>query len=239
MTTLVRLAVCCFALFGSLAFAQYQPFPPAYAPPPSPTAAQANVAVEITQARQRNAMMMQRYSWNERADVVQNGQSKDVRIDLCTYLPTGQKQCTVVNDQHAPLPGGFFRRNAAENKIKQFEGYLKGLKALLDQYTLPSAGAMLNFLTTAQTFGPGPEGYLTTAGSNVVQPGDSLTIWTYAATRLPARMSINTTYQGQAVQMTATFKSLPSGLNYMNYATVEVPAQQLQLMVQNFDFNMN
>ena len=39
--------------------------------------------------------------------------------------------------------------------------------------------------------------------------------------------------------MTATFKTLPSGLNYMNYATVDVPAQQLQLLVQNFDFVQN
>ena len=52
-------------------------------------------------------------------------------------------------------------------------------------------------------------------------------------------MSINTTYQGQEVQMSATFQTLPAGLNYMNYATVEVPAQQLQLMVQNFDFVPN
>jgi hypothetical protein len=116
---------------------------------------------------------------------------------------------------------------------------LKGLRSLLDQYTLPSAGAVLNFLTTAQTTGPGPEGYLTTAGSDVVMPGDSLTIWTVAATRQPARVSVNTLYQGAAVQMTATFKTLPSGLNYMNYATVDVPAQQLQLLVQNFDFVQN
>ncbi|MGO9064739.1 MAG: hypothetical protein ACLQIH_08390 [Myxococcaceae bacterium] len=50
---------------------------------------------------------------------------------------------------------------------------------------------------------------------------------------------LNTTYQGQAVQLTATFKTLPSGLNDMNYATVEVAAQQLQMNVQNFDFVQN
>ncbi len=238
MTALSRVAVCFFTLSAAVASAQYQPFPQAPLPPPAPTAAAANTAVAITQARQRNAQLMQRYSWNERIDVQQGGQQKDLRIEVCTFLG-GMKQCTVQNDQHAPLPGGFFRRNAAENKIKDFENYLKGLKAVLDQYTLPTAGAILNFLTTAQTMGPGPEGYLTTAGSNVVQPNDSLTIWTNATTRQPARMSINTYYQGQAVQVTATFQTLPSGLNYMNYCTVEVPAQQLQLMIQNFDFVPN
>jgi len=137
------------------------------------------------------------------------------------------------------LPGGFFRRRIAENKMKDMEKYMKGLKAVLDQYTLPTDGAILNFLTTSQTAGPGPEGYLTTAGSNVVQPGDTLTIWTWAATRQTARVSVNTTYQSSAVQLTATFRTLPSGLNYMNYATIDVPAQQLQLLGQNFDYVQN
>ena len=199
----------------------------------------ASLAVQITQARQKNAALMHTYSWNERADLSKNGKSMDLRIDVVTYLPDGQLQRTLINDEHAPLPGGFFRKKAAESKMKDMETYLKGLRSLLDQYTLPSAGAILNFLTTAQTSGPGPEGNLTTAGSSVVVPGDTLTIWTVAATRQTARVSVNTIYQGQAVQMTDTFRTLPSGLNYMNYATVDVPSQQLQMLVQNFDFVQN
>jgi hypothetical protein len=80
---------------------------------------------------------------------------------------------------------------------------------------------------------------LTTSGQNVVQPGDSLTIWTDAATRHTRRISVNTTYQGNNVQITASFKTLPSGLNYMNYATIDVPAQQMQILVQNFDYVQN
>lgn len=228
MGTLVRLIVSFCTLLTPLALAQ-----------PTPTQATASTAVQISQARQRNAALMRNYSWNERVDLTKNGNSVDLRIDTCTYLPDGQLQRTVMNDQHAPLPGGFFRKKAAESKMKDLEGYLKGLRSLLDQYTLPTAGAILNFLTTAQTTGPGPEGYLTTAGTNVVQPGDSLTIWTVAATNQTSRVSVNTTYQGSAVQLTATFKTLPSGLNYVNYATIDIPAKQMQLLVQNFDFVQN
>lgn len=228
MGTLVRLIVSFCTLLTPLALAQ-----------PTPTQATASTAVQISQARQRNAALMRNYSWNERVDLTKNGNSVDLRIDTCTYLPDGQLQRTVMNDQHAPLPGGFFRKKAAESKMKDLEGYLKGLRSLLDQYTLPTAGAILNFLTTAQTTGPGPEGYLTTAGTNVVQPGDSLTIWTVAATNQTSRVSVNTTYQGSAVQLTATFKTLPSGLNYVNYATIDIPAKQMQLLVQNFDYVQN
>jgi hypothetical protein len=228
MTALSRLTVGFCTLGAALVLAQ-----------PAPTMGTASMAVQITQARQKNAALMHTYSWNERADILKGGKSVDLRISVVTYLPDGQLQRTLQNDEHAPLPGGFFRKKAAEGKIKDMEGYLKGLRTLLDEYTLPSAGAILNFLTTAQTTGPGPEGYLTTAGGSVVQPGDTLTIWTDAATRQPRRVSVNTTYQGAAVQLTATFRTLPSGLNYMNYATVDVPAQQLQLMVQNFDYVQN
>jgi len=228
MATLSRFTVCLCTLAATLALAQ-----------PAPTMGTASMAVQITQARQKNAALMRTYSWNERADIMKEGKSVDLRISVVTYLPDGQLQRTLMNDEHAPLPGGFFRKKAAESKIKDMEAYLKGLRTLLDQYTLPSAGAVLNFLTTAQTSGPGPEGFLTTAGSSVVQPGDTLTIWTVATTRQTARVSVNTTYQGAAVQLTATFKTLPTGLNYVNYATVDVPAQQLQLMVQNFDFVQN
>jgi hypothetical protein len=228
MGTPVRLLVSFCTLLSPLALAQ-----------PTPTQATASTAVQISQARQRNAALMRNYSWNERVDLLKNGNSVDLRIDVCTYLPDGQLQRTVMNDEHAPLPHGFFRRKAAESKVKELEGYLKGLRALLDLYTLPTAGAILNFLTTAQTTGPGPEGYLTTAGTNVVQPGDSLTIWTVAATHQTSRVSVNTTYQGSAVQLTATFRTLPSGLNYVNYATIDVAAKQLQLLVQNFDYVQN
>jgi hypothetical protein len=231
MTAFSRLTVFFCTLAAPLALAQPQPA--------IPTQGTASMAVQIAQARQKNAALMHTYSWNERADLSKNGKSVDLRIDVVTYLPDGQLQRTLMNDEHAPLPGGFFRKKAAENKIKDLEKYLKGLRTLLDQYTLPTAGAILNFLTTAQTSGPGPEGNLTTAGSNVVVPGDTLTIWTMASTRQTARISVNTLYQGQAVQMTATFRTLPSGLNYMNYATVDVPAQQLQLLIQNFDYVQN
>jgi hypothetical protein len=237
MLRLSRVTVCCCTLGSAIALAQYpQPPPP---PPPGPSMQTATMAVQITQARQRNAALMRTYSWYERMDILKNGTSLDLRIDSCTFLPSGERQCTVLNDQHAPLPGGFFRKNAAENKIKELETYMKGLKALLDQYTLPTGGAVLNFLTTAQTTGPGPEGYLITQGTNVVVPGDSLTIYTFAATRQTARISVNTLYQGAPVQVSATFKSLPSGLNYMNYMTVDIPGQQMQLLIQNYDYNQN
>jgi hypothetical protein len=41
------------------------------------------------------------------------------------------------------------------------------------------------------------------------------------------------------VTFTATFKTLPSGLNHVAYAEVTVPDKQLSVQAQNSDYNRN
>jgi len=204
-----------------------------------PNMGTATRTVDIIQARERNAALMKTYTWNERLELLKNGTVKDTRVELVTYLPSGQLQKTLLSDQKAPPPSGFFRKRIAESEANDIKTYLEGLRKLLDQYTLPTGGAVFNFLTGAQVSPPGPEGYVTVAGTGVVVPGDSLTIWISAATKQTVRVSVNTIFQSNNVQLTATFRTLPSGLTYMNYATVDVPAQQLELLVQNFDYVQN
>ena len=141
-----------------------------------------------------------------------------------------------MNDQSAPLPRGFLRRAIAENERQKLEQYLTGLRGLLDQYTLPTTGKILDFMTTARTMGPDANGLLQMTGQNVVMPGDSLTIWVNAATRHVARIQVNSIFQGDPVQLDATFNTLPSGLNYVAYAEATAPNKQLSVQIQNFDY---
>jgi hypothetical protein len=209
-----------------------------------PAAAQGNVAqgaaetVQVVQSRQANASLMKQYTWNERLDFQVNGAVKDIRIDLVSFGPDGKLQRTVLNDEHSPLPGGFFRRRIAERKMKDLEKYMEGLRSLLHQYTLPTPGAVMNFMDAATTT-PAPNGQLTMSGQGVVQPGDSLTVWVDAASKKTRKFAVTTTFQGNAVNLTATFATLPSGLNYLAYGEVTVPAKGYDLLVQNFDFNRN
>lgn len=206
--------------------------------------AQGNVAqsaaqtVQVMQSRAANAALMKRYTWNERIDFLVNGQQKDLRIDLVNFGPDGKIQRTTLNDQSAPLPGGFFRKKIAEGERKDVEKYLKGLGQLLHQYTLPTPGAVMNFLDSATPVPSGP-GQLMVTGQNVVQPGDTLTVYLDAATRKTQRLVVNTAFEGSPVNLTATFATLPSGLNYPAYAELLVPAKGYDVQVQNFDFQQN
>ena len=197
------------------------------------------MAVRVTEARKANAALMQQYSWTSRTEVIDQGQVKDIRIDAVNYGPGGQLQRTVMNDQSAPLPFGFLRRRLAEFERQRVEEYLSGLRDLLEQYTLPTAGKVEDFMNRATATGPDAAGLFEMTGQNVVYPGDSFSIWVYPLTRHPQKVQVSTTFQGNPVTLTATFKTLPSGLNHVAYAEVTVPAKQLSVQVQNFDYNRN
>ena len=96
----------------------------------------------------------------------------------------------------------------------------------------------MNFLDSATPVPSGP-GQLMVTGQNVVQPGDSLTVYLDAATRKTQRLVVNTAFEGSPVNLTATFATLPSGLNYPAYAELLVPAKGYAIQVQNFNFQQN
>lgn len=206
--------------------------------------AQGNVAqsaaqtVQVEQSRAQNAALLKKYTWDERIDFMVNGAQKDLRLDIVNFGPDGKIQRTVMNDQSAPLPGGFFRKKIAEGKKKDLEQYIQGLGKLLHQYALPTPGAVLNFLDSAATM-PAPNGQLMMTGQNVVQPGDSMTIWIDATTKKTRKVTVATAFQGDPVNMTATFATLPNGLNYPGYAELTVPSKGYQVLVQNFNFQQN
>jgi hypothetical protein len=210
---------------------------PQTVPAQSQLAANAATAVKITEARKANAALMRQYTWESRTELIEAGQVKDTRLDQVGYGPDGQLQRTLLNDQSSRLPIGFLRRAIIEDKRKQMEEYLTALRGLLDQYTLPTTGKVLDFMNQAVTTGPDAGGLILMSGSSVIVSGDNMSVWTDARSRQTRKVQVNTFYQGDAVELTATFKTLRSGLTYAAYAEVTVPAKQLSVQVQNYDYN--
>jgi hypothetical protein len=194
------------------------------------------LANAIIAARQKNAALMKQYSWNCRTQVEENGAVKDTRVETVLYGPDGQPQHTLLNDQSNPLPRGFFRKKIAEKEREDMEKFLKGLRTFLHQYTLPTAGAVINFISTTPIPAPGPGGVLQLSGAGVVVPTDTVSISVYAPTKETRRMSIMTTFQGDEVNVTVTFKTLANGLNYPAYIQLNVPDKSLTILIQNYDY---
>ena len=200
-------------------------------------AAKAATAMKIADARKANAKLMHQYAWQSRTELIENGAVQDMRLDQVQYGPDDSLQRIVQNEQGASLPMGFLRRAIAENKRQQMEEYLKGLRSLLDQYTLPTAGKVLDFMDTATATLADEGRLILMSGTSVVIPGDTLSVWTEAATRHTHKIQVYTFFQSDAVNLTATFKTLPSGLTHVAFAEATVPAKGLSVQVQNFDYD--
>ena len=183
-----------------------------------------------------NAALMKQYSWNCRSELSENGTPKDTRIDTVTWGPDGQPQHTLLNDQSNPLPRGFLRKRVAEKEREEMESYLKSLRTFLHQYTLPTAGQVINLISTSPIPAPGPDGALQITGGSVVVPGDTVSLTINAPTRQTRRMTIMTFFKGDELTVTATFKTLASGLNYAAYIQINVPDKNLTLLIQNYDY---
>ena len=194
------------------------------------------LANQIIAARQKNGTLMKQYSWNSRTELLENGSVKDIRIEQVMYGPDGQLQRTLLNNDPSSHPRGFLRRRIAEREQEKMEKYLKGLRGLLDQYTSPTAGQIINFISTATISTPDANGLLTITGSNVIKPGDTMTMTIYAPTRQPRSISITTFFEQDEVTLSATCKTLANGLNYVGFAEVNVPMKNLTLQVQNYDY---
>ena len=198
--------------------------------------AQEGLAGSIIAARQKNAQLMKQYSWNTRIELIEDGTVKDTRIDQVTYGPDGNLQYTLLNDQGASLPHGFLRKRIEEKERDRTEKYIKDVRALLDQYTLPTAAGVGAFLGTATIQAPDANGVIQVTGGSVAVAGDTMSLSVYAPTRAIRSAKVMTTYDGSEVNLTATYKTLANGLNYMAYATLSIPAKDLTIQVQNYDY---
>jgi hypothetical protein len=196
------------------------------------------VAQKVTAARQANALATQQYTWDSRTELLDGGVVKDTRVELVNWV-NGQYQRSLVSDQGPSLPRFGVRKAVAEEKQKEMKEYLEGLKSLLGQYTMDSSPQVLAFLNKAQVSGPDASGLLALSGGSVVAAGDSLTLWVDVASHRARKVFVATTYQGDPITLNATFNTLPTGLNYMNWADVQIPAKSLEVQVSNFNYNKN
>lgn len=205
----------------------------------TPLQAQEGLAMKIGEARKANAALMKQYSWQSRTELIDNGKVADTRIDTVSYGPDGQLQRTLLNDESSPLPRGFVRRRIAEREKEKVEKYLKGLGALLDQYTLATQGKVIEFVFDAKIQAPDGNGLLQLTGSSVVVPGDTVSLTIQATTRQTRKIAITTTFEGDPVTATGSLKTLPGGLTHLEFAEVDVPAKEIKLQLHNFNYNQN
>ena len=197
----------------------------------------AKVAVQVSENRTENGKKMREYSWNTRTEITAKGETQLIKVELVRYDVDGRQQKTTISEESPKKRKKRGIRGAVQKKKGQKkQEWFGDLHGLLAQYSLPTKGKVLDYLDQA-TFGPGDEsGTIRIRGTGVVQPGDELTMIVDAETKELKLTKVRTKLDGETVHMTTNHDRLDSGLNYQARTIITVPAKDVRMTVENFDY---
>ena len=197
----------------------------------------AQVALDYSKALQANTKTLMAYSWNERAQVTMEGEDIVVILQLIRYTKDGQFQATLLS-QKPDRPGGKGPRNKKANAI--YDGSVQAASSipqLLMSYTMLSSGQLVDFFGNG-TMSPGDgdmAGTTKIVSSNVLQKGDSVTLYVDMTTMLPKGMDVKTVANEKAIEAYLDFGVLEDGTTYLSNAETVIPENGIKIMLETFD----
>jgi hypothetical protein len=191
---------------------------------------------QIITTRNTSNAQLSFYSWTSRVEILKSKEILNIMIERNHYDPEGRIIQKVLNDQGAKMPTAFLIRNIAETEKENMEKFLYGLRDFLKKYSLQSTDQVRRFIEAASWHVSDSAHEFIFTGRNVEEEGDLL-IWKVEdITYSTAGLEVSTTFEGDLVHFTGTFARLKSGLNYLAYAEAHIPAKNITLQIQNFDY---
>lgn len=221
LTSLTALALTALAL---PAFAQ------------QPTAAERVAALKATMAVSQ--MALKQYEWIETTVVSVKGDEKSRQQERCYYGADG-KVTKVLLNQPAPAsqPRGPLRRRIAENKKEEMTDYMKQAVALAKTY-VPPTPALIQAVKDAGNFSvevlqPGQSARLNFR--DYQKTGDTLSVEVDLTNNRPLALTVKTYLENakDVVNLDARFAALADGTTYADTITLNAPAKNLTIKVDN------
>jgi hypothetical protein len=200
--------------------------------------AQARQERQFAQAQQENAKRLRQYSWKSRAEVRKGGETKSTQLYLVRYDADGNVQQTLVSSTSPPIPTHGLRGLIAKKKKGDFVELLEGLRAVAKSYGALPPERMQRFMAGAAA---APEktargNLVRLEGRDVLQPGDSMTVWLDAATRRQRRVEVQTALKGKPVRIVSEFQDLAEGPTHLARSVIDYPSRELAVTTENFDY---
>jgi hypothetical protein len=194
------------------------------------------IVYQIMSARKTSNELLPKYAWTSRTEVMRSKELLNMLIERNQYGPDGQVVQKLLNQEGAKMPTAFLIRKIAEDEKESMETFLYGMRDFLKKYTLQEMDQVNRFISAAtwQVIDSTREFMFT--GKDVEEPGDEMTWWVNDSRYSTSRIEVQTFFQGDAIHFTASFVTLPNGLNYMAYAEALVPAKNITLQIQNYDY---
>jgi hypothetical protein len=205
---------------------------------------------KVAAAIQGNAQALKTFVWQQRMQLSLKGETKKTTLTQMNYDVNGNLQKTQLSEdppadsgqQQQPSGGGRVRgrvkEKVVEKKTGEFKEMMQGLSALVKSYTEMPHEQLQAALKNA-TFGQGQgdmAGSVQIVMSNVMQQGDSMTMWIDNNALLFRRVAITSSYEQKPVTVTANYSMLPSGQVYMGQAIINYPDKQVVVQLDNLNY---
>jgi hypothetical protein len=202
-----------------------------------PVAAQMDmtlVAEKVSKARQQNAMKTRDYSWTQRTEVKLKGETKSLKTEIVRFTVDGELQKTPIDETSAKKPKGV-RGKVAKKKAGEMKDWMADLGEVLKQYSLPTAGNLLDFFNKAAV-SPDGDGRKLDA-TDVVQAGDRMSVWIDANHKM-VKTEVSTQHDGSDVKLETDHSTTPDGLDYTARTVIVVPDKGVEMTVENFSYQL-
>jgi hypothetical protein len=190
----------------------------------------------------KNAAELRKYTFKQRTEVRLDGETKNVRLEQVRFDLDGNLQRTSLTP---PAPSqqktSGLRGKIAARKREATTEYIERLMRLSQSYLAPSKSNLEDLRSKAEiSQGQGPAGsQVRIQAKDFVKSGDSF-VWTLdALVMMPVRMEAQTELDGDPVKVTAEYRTLQNGLNYLARAIVTSVRKDLEIVVENFDYDRN
>ena len=180
---------------------------------------------KFAEGQQENAKKLRQYSWKSRTEVRKGGETKSTQLHLVRYDPEGAVQQTLISQTSQQIPTRGLRGFIAKKKKEDFLETLDGLRAVAKSY-----GSLAPEKTAER------RNLIRVEGRDVLQPGDSMTVWLDAATRRQRRVEIQTTFDNKPLRIVSEFQDLTDGPTHVARSVVEYPSRELSIITDNFDY---
>ena len=191
---------------------------------------------QIIQERKTCNELLPKYSWTSRTEVLKSREILNIMIERNQYDKEGKLIQKVLNEQGAKMPTAFLIKEIAEAEKENMEKFLFGLRDFLKKYSLQDIDQIKRFISAATWQVLDSTHEFVFNGRNVEEEGDQM-IWKVDDIHYSTcKLEVFTNFQGEAVRFTATFNRLNDGMNYMNYVEAHIPAKNITLQIQNFDY---
>jgi hypothetical protein len=180
--------------------------------------------------------LLPKYSWTSRTEILKSKEILNLIIEKNQYDHEGKIVQKVLNEQGAKMPKAFLIKEIAEAEKENMEKFLYGLRDFLKKYSLQGIDQVKHFIEAATWQVVDSTHEFVFTGRNVEEEGDHM-IWMVEDIHYSTcRLEVFTTFEGDAVHFTGTFTRLRDGLNYLAYAEAHIPAKNITLQIQNYDY---